>query len=159
MLAVGMRKKPWTYCKQEFYPSRYRPDQRVCSSTDCQRRRRTDYQWQKLATDPVYQEQCRDSQKKWREKNPGYMKRYRAKHRIGCHRDVERSRLLNLLNRLADSVKNNLVFDLRAMDASIWLISDGVIQEKNNLASAKVIVLQGELRTISQGRMLKRTSL
>jgi len=67
--------------------------------------------------------------------------------------------LLNLLNRLADSVKNNLVVDLRAMDASIWLISDGVIQEKNNLASPKVIVLQGELRTISQGRMLKRTSL
>src|SRR5882762_6134056 len=134
MLAVGMGKKPCTYCKQEFYPSRYRPDQRVCSSTDCQRRRRTDYHRQKLATDPVYQEQCRDSQKKWREKNPGYMKRYRAKHRIGCHRDVERSRLLNLLNRLADS-------------------------EKNNLASAKDIVLQGELRTISQGRMLKRTSL
>ena len=71
MLAVGMEKKPCTYCKQEFYPSRYRPDQRVCSSTDCQRRRRTDYHRQKLATDPVYQEQCRDSQKKWREKNPG----------------------------------------------------------------------------------------
>ena len=53
MLAVGMEKKPCTYCKQEFYPSRYRPDQRVCSSTDCQRRRRTDYQWQKLATDPT----------------------------------------------------------------------------------------------------------
>ena len=35
----------------------------------------------------------------------------------------------------------------------------GVIQEKNNLASARVIVLQGELRTISQGRMLKRISL
>src|SRR6267154_209607 len=107
MLAVGIEKKPCTYCKQEFYPSRYRPDQRVCSSTDCQRRRRTDYHRQKLATDPVYQEQGRDSQKKWREKNPGYMKRYRAKHRIGCHRDVERSRSLNLLNRLADSVKNN----------------------------------------------------
>jgi hypothetical protein len=153
-----MKKKPCTYCEQEFHPSRYHPDQRVCSSTECQRRRRADYHREKLATDPEYLEQCRDSQKKWREKNPGYMKQYRAKHQVGCHHDFERARLLNDLHQLADSVKNNLVFDLRAMDASIWLISDGVIQEKNNLASAKVIILQGPLRVVKEQRM-RRTSL
>jgi hypothetical protein len=45
------------------------------------------------------------------------------------------------------------------MDVSIWLVSDSLFQEKNNLASAKVIVLQGDLQTITQGQRLKRTSL
>jgi hypothetical protein len=27
------------YCQQSFQPSKYRPDQSVCSQTDCQRRR------------------------------------------------------------------------------------------------------------------------
>lgn len=107
----------------------------------------------------MYREQCRDSQRKWREKNPGYMKWYRARHRPACRHNLERSRLLNTLRQLADSVKNNVVLDLRAMNASIWLVSDRAPHEKNNVASAKVIVLQGELRTISLAQKLKRTSL
>jgi hypothetical protein len=45
------------------------------------------------------------------------------------------------------------------MDASIWLVSDSVFQEKNNLASAKVIILQGDVHTVAQRQRLKRTSL
>jgi hypothetical protein len=159
MLVVGMKNKTCTYCKQEFRSCRYHPDQRVCDSAECQQRRRTDYHRQKITTDFLYREQCRDSQKKWREKNPGYMKKYRARRKLGSRRHSAKSRLLADLHQLVDSVKNNVVFDLRAMDASIWLVSDSVFQEKNNLASAKVIILQGNLHAAAQGQTLKRTSL
>lgn len=159
MLVVGMKNKTCTYCRQEFRPCRYHPDQRVCGSAECQQRRRTDYHREKIATDFVYREQCRDSQKKWRDKNPGYMKHYRTRRRLGGRRDSAKSRLLTALHQLVDSVKNNVVVDLGALDISIWFVSDSLFQEKNNLASAKVIILQGNLYTITQGQSLKRTSL
>jgi len=159
MLVVGMKNKTCTYCKQEFLPCRYHPDQRICGSAECQQRRRTDYHREKIATDFVYREQCRDSQKKWRENNSGYMKQYRARRSLGGRRHSAKYRLLTALHQLVDSVKNNAVLDLRAMDASIWLVSDSVFQEKNNLASAKVIILQGDLHTVAQRQRLKRTSL
>jgi hypothetical protein len=159
MLVVVMKNKTCIYCKQAFSPCRYHPDQRVCGSAECQQRRRTDYHREKIATDFVYREQCRDSQKKWRENNPGYMKQYRARRSLGGRSDFAKSRLLTALHQLVDSVKNNVVLDLRAMDASIWLVPDSVFQEKNNLALAKVIILQGDLHTIAQGKRMKRTSL
>ena len=159
MLVVVMKNKTCIYCKQAFSPCRYHQDQRVCGSAECQQRRRTDYHREKIATDFLYREQCRDSQKKWRENNPGYMKQYRATRRLGGPRHSAKSRVLTVLHQLVDSVKNNVVLDLRVMDASIWLVSDSVFQEKNNLASAKVIILQGNLHAAAQGQRLKRTSL
>src|ERR1039457_2670036 len=67
------------FCSNSFQPSRYHPNQRICASVECQRRRRRDYHKIKLANDPAYREQCRDSQKKWRGKNTLYMNHYRAK--------------------------------------------------------------------------------
>ena len=139
-----MREKPCVYCKKEFRPSRYRPDQRVCSDVDCQRRRRTDYHRRKLAKDPGYRDQCRDSQKKWREKNPGYTKRYRARRqRTGA----AKSHLVRRLSQLLDLAKNNLALDLRSLNADIWFVCpNGSTVEKNTLVSAQVIVVE----TVSQ---------
>lgn len=153
-----MTKTPCTYCNEEFTPSRYHPTQLVCSSDECQRRRRADYHRNKLATDLGYREQCRDSQKKWRQRNPGYMKRYRAKQRVLSRQNPDKPRLLKALHQLSLSVKNSFVFDLRSLDAGIWLISDGVSRGKNILASAKIIILQAKLPDLA-GRNLKRTSL
>lgn len=153
-----MTKTPCTYCKQEFTPSRYHPTQRSCSSEECQRKRRADYHRHKVATDPGYREQCRDSQKKWRQRNPGYMKRYRMKQQVLSPQNSDKPRLLNALHKLSVSVKNSSVFDLRSLDADIWLISDGASSVKNNLASAKIIILRAKLPALA-GRNLKRTSL
>lgn len=158
MLAPSMTKTPCTYCNEEFTPSRYHPTQRVCGSEKCQRRRRADYHRNKLATDPGYREQCRDSQKKWRQRNPGYMKRYRTKQRVLFRHNPDKPRLLKALHQLSLSVKNSFVLDLRSLDAGIWLISDGVSSGKNILASAKIIILQAKLSDLA-GRNLKRTSL
>src|SRR5258708_33440918 len=114
-----MSDKLCKYCRQEFRPSRYRPDQQVCSLADCQRRRRTDYHRKKLATDAIYQEQCRDSQAKWREKNPEYMKGYAARHRLQG-KPAMKPRLIGELQRLLKMAKNNVALDLRSVDSSAW---------------------------------------
>ena len=139
---VSMEEKVCRYCIHKFRPSRYHPDQKVCSSGDCQRRRRTDYHRKKLVEDPVYREQCRDSQQKWREKNPHYMKRYWAKRRTDDGLNAKKSQLASELNQLLKLVKNNSAVDLRSLDASIWLVSPDGSCEKNNLASAKIIIVR-----------------
>jgi sensor c-di-GMP phosphodiesterase-like protein len=139
-----MEEKKCRYCTEKFRPSRYHPDQQVCSSGDCQRRRRTAYHRKKLVEDPLYREQCRDSQKKWRENNPYYMKRYWAKRRSDDRVSAKRSNLTRELRQLLKMVKNNVAVDLRALDASIWLVSpNGLLSEKNSLGSAKIIIMLG----------------
>jgi hypothetical protein len=135
-----MREKLCIYCKKEFRPSRYRPDQRVCSESDCQRRRRTVYHRRKLAKDPGYRDQCRDSQKKWREKNPEYTKAYRASRQ---RTRAVQSHLVRRLSQLLDLAKNNVAFDLRSLNASVWFVCpNGLINEENTLVSAQVIVVE-----------------
>jgi len=119
---------------------------------ECQRRRRNDYHRKKLNEDPLYREQCLDSQKKWRNKNPGYLKNYRAEHK--------KSGLLRELYRLTDLVKNNVAFDLRSSAAHIWVIwPKDLLGEKNNLASAELIVLQAIARTVVRKETEKNISL
>ncbi len=138
-----MNDKLCRYCTQKFRPSRYHPDQQVCNSADCQRHRRTDYHRQKLIEDPTYREQCLDSQKKWREKNPHYMKRYLAKRRDRGRLNANRFQLTSELRQLLKLLKNNTAVDLRSLDASIWLIGpNGFLGEKNSFAAAKIIIVQ-----------------
>jgi hypothetical protein len=74
----GMKQPVCPYCAQEFIRSRFHPDQVVCSSLGCQRRRRADYHRKKLAEDPEYRAQSEDSKAHWRKNNPNYLKQYRA---------------------------------------------------------------------------------
>ena len=70
------------------------------------------------------------------------MKRYWADRRSGDRLNTKQS-LTSELNRLLKLVKNNSAVDLRLLDASIWLVSADGFCEKNNLASAKIIIVQG----------------
>jgi len=65
------------YCQSFFFPSRHRPQQRVCSRPDCQRQRRANSRRQKLATDVEYRQVVRDSQKQWWDEHPDYQKKRR----------------------------------------------------------------------------------
>ena len=151
-----MKDRVCRYCGQKFRPSRYNPDQLVCSSAQCQLQRRTDYHRTKLIDDPAYREQCLDSQRKWRAKNPQYMKRYRTRRRAHTSPNGNKRQLTSELHYLLELVENNLAFDLRSLDASIWLVGpNGLVGEKNNLVSAKVIILQG----IESPSTRQRTSL
>ena len=144
-----MNQKTCTYCNQEFRPSHYHPDQQICSSVDCQRQRRSDYHRRKISIDPGYRDQCRDSQKKWRQNNPGYMSRYVAERKSRERSAPERARLLSELRRLETLVKNNVALDLSSSGTMIWLITArDFITKKNTLANAQVIVLEGVLHAI-----------
>ncbi len=155
-----MTEKTCAYCMQKFLPSRFHPDQTVCSSADCQRRRRAEYHKRKLATDPAYLEQCRHSQQKWLEKNPYYMKRYLAKRRALKRSITPGSDVVGELERLLDLARNKRVFDLRSSTATILLVypqgtageKNTLAFEKNTLALAKVIVLQGSMRALLPGK-------
>jgi len=147
-----------TYCQQEFEPSRYHPDQHVCSSKECQRRRRADYHRKKLKVDPLYREQCLDSQRKWRARNRGYMKRYLLKRFNKKLSESEISKLVRE-HRLLGLNENTLALNLRPLTAAIWLIyprNEG--KEENIFAHAKLVALQGTLYAVFNDTP-KRTSL
>ena len=156
-----MNEKTCAYCNQSFHPSRFHPEQTVCASPDCQRRRRADYHKGKLASDPEYLEQCRLSQKKWREENPDYMKNYLVNRRTPKPPSAHDSGVVKELQRLLDLAKNNRVSDLKSSHATILLVcpeeADGqkntLAFEKNTLAHAKLIVLQGAVRAFLQGKL------
>lgn len=131
------------YCQQSFQPSKYRPDQSVCSLADCQRQRRTDHHRQKLKADSEYAEVVRDSQRKWREAHPEYQKQYRQSHPASAEQNRQQQRRRDRKRQVAMLVKNNLAFDLKHSAAEVWLVGPATRDlEKNNLASCQFLIFQ-----------------
>jgi hypothetical protein len=141
--------KTCPYCGNQFKPSRSHPHQVVCSSGDCQRRRRADYHRKKLIKDPLYRALCQDSQEMWKQRNPEYMKQYRASQRETkpgrpavrpAVRELER--LLSLAKNTL--VKNTSAFQVRRYASGVWLVTPkNMAADKNTFAPAHVIVIQG----------------
>jgi hypothetical protein len=127
------------YCREFFTPSRYRPDQVVCSGPKCQRQRRTAYHRQRLNDDPSYRAQCRDSQQQWREQHPNYMRDYRRAHARRPAKAPSKE-FLRGLTRLVERVKNNVAVDLTSCAARVWLISSDEV--KNLVATAELILVE-----------------
>jgi hypothetical protein len=131
------------YCQQIFQPSKYRPQQSVCSQADCQRQRRTDDHGERIRKDPAYAGDVRASQQKWRTANPEYWKRYRAQNPEAVERNRRQQQRRDQKRRLWNLAKNNLALDLKHDAAEVWLLGPGVADlAKNNLASAKVLIYQ-----------------
>jgi hypothetical protein len=123
---MDMRQTVCAYCEQKFRPSPRHPHQRACSSTECQQRRRADYHRKKLATDFEYREQCRDSQKKWRERNTSHIKQYdehyRAGQRVLRSRDASRAHLIYEVRHLEVFLKRGVALHLRHFGENIVLV-------------------------------------
>jgi len=131
------------YCQQSFQPSKYRPDQSVCSAVDCQRRRRSDYHRQKLSADAEYAQVARDSQRKWRDAHPDYQKQYWQSHPEAAEQNRQRQRQRDRKRRVQSLVKNNAAFDLKHSTAEVWLVGPAAQDlEKNNLASCQFLIFQ-----------------
>jgi hypothetical protein len=126
------------YCRELFTPSRYHPEQSVCSGSACQRQRRTDYHRQRINDDPLYRAQCRDSQKKWRDQHRDYMPNYRKSGRPTETRPEES---VDSLPRLLEVVKNSAAVKLTSYPAAVWLISSDE-NLKNILAHARLILIE-----------------
>ena len=131
------------YCQQLFTPSVYRPQQVVCGRLECQRRRRREYHRRKRATDAEYRQTTRNSQKKWRDAHPDYLREYRARHPAVVAGNRQRQRVRDQKARLAFLEKNNLALDLKRSVAKVWLVGPGVRNlDKNNLASVQLLIFQ-----------------
>ncbi len=84
-------------CGNPFTPNKYRPNQDVCSSVECQyqrqlnnmakwRGRNPNYFKYKEAQDASWKETCRERSLEWRKKHKEYLKLYREAHKKR-HRD------------------------------------------------------------------------
>jgi hypothetical protein len=131
------------YCDRTFQPSKFRPDQRVCSGAACQKRRRAEYHRNKIATDPDYAQVVRDSRRKWREAHPSYQTEYWRTHADAADRNREQQRQRDRKRHVTNLVKNNVALDLKHSAAEVWLLGPGAADlVKNNLASARVLIFQ-----------------
>ncbi len=131
------------YCQQQFQPSPFRPQQKVCSQPECQRRRRSDYHRNKIQTDPEYRQVCLDSPRKWRAQNPGYWRKYREAHPQAVEANRRKQRDRDQAHRLADLANNNLAFDVKSSAAKVyWIGPSAADLANNNLAAGQVFVLE-----------------
>lgn len=131
------------YCQQSFQPSRFRPDQSVCSQPNCQRRRRSEYHRHKLVSDPEYIQVVRDSRQKWRQAHRDYQKNYWRTHSPQAERNRRQQRQRDRQRHLQDLVKNNLALDLKRTDAEVYLFGPAANDlVKNNLARSKLLIFQ-----------------
>jgi hypothetical protein len=95
------------YCEKSFQPSKYQPQQEVCSEVGCQKRRRSEYRQQKFKADEEYRQVCRDSSRKWRSQNPDYWRQYREKHPDSVAQNRENQRARDRRQHLRDLLRNN----------------------------------------------------
>lgn len=130
------------YCQSLFFPSRHRPQQRVCSRSDCQRQRRANSRRQKLATDVEYRQVVRDSQKQWWDEHPDYQKEHRKANPGLLEKNRQKQHIRDQKRRLARLVRNNLVLNLKHSALEVCLVGPQVHRlDRNNLASAQVLIL------------------
>jgi hypothetical protein len=135
-----MKDRCCLYCRQAFCADPYHPQQRVCSQADCQRQRRRDYHRRKIASDPVYQQVCLESPRKWREAHPDYWKKYRQGHPGQVERNRRKQRLRDEKRRLANLANNNLAIRevpaFQPLDSSGLAITDSCKQQPSGIAPA-----------------------
>ncbi len=107
--------KRCAYCKRLFHPNPRVKNQRYCSRRACQRARKTLWQKQKMAADPDYQQNQKESQKNWCKNNPDCWRNYRrqnpdyVKHNrvLQIARNAKRRSMNNMIAKM-DSLKPNL---------------------------------------------------
>ena len=132
------------YCQQIFQPSIYRPEQSVCSQPECQRQRRSDYHRERIRRDAAYADDVHASQRKWRQANPDYWKRYREQHPESVTRNRQRQQQRDQKRRVVNLAKMNLALDLKREASEVWFVGPAVKDlAKNNLAQSKVFIYQG----------------
>ena len=78
------------HCRCRFLPNPRVKTQRFCSNKTCQRARKTRWQRDKMASDPDYRSNQRDSQSSWQKRHPHYWRQYRQR----CADYTERNRIL-----------------------------------------------------------------
>ena len=131
------------YCRKKFLPSIFHPDQRICPAAKCQQRRQSEYHRRKYHIDAEYGLVCRESDQKWRTRDPDYQRRYRQGHPAYVVHNRQAQKRRDRRRRMQNLVKNNLALDLKSVSADVWLVGSELGDlVKNNLAISEVMILQ-----------------
>lgn len=139
-----MTQRNCRFCKNQFEPSRFHPEQAVCSHQQCQQRRRSESRKRKLDTDAEYRQVCRDSARKWRARHPDYWTTYRAANPASTQHNCNLQRKRDLRQRLVDLANNNSALNLKSSVAAVWWVGPAAVDlANNNLATAQIIILEG----------------
>jgi hypothetical protein len=134
--------RPCRFCEKAFTPSRFHPEQQVCSEKACQSRRRAESRQRKLAEDAEYLEGCRESARQWRANHPDYWKRYRAARPEATERNRARQQQRDQRQRLLNLANNNSAPELTSFVGRVWLLGlSGAGLANNNLAMAQVVIV------------------
>ena len=86
-------------CHQVFRRRPQNKEQCYCSQKTCQRARKRNWELQKLASDPDYQENRKASQMAWQESHRDYWKAYRQKYPAQAERNRELQLIRNAKQR------------------------------------------------------------
>jgi hypothetical protein len=77
---MAMGEKHCAGCGRTFRPCSHVPEQRYCSSADCQRARRRCWQRSKRQSDPDYRDNQAQAQRRWAREHREYWRGYRQGH-------------------------------------------------------------------------------
>ena len=103
------------HCGQGFSKSPRHKNHNYCKKQKCRRAKKADWQRQKIRCDPEYKAGQKLSNRKWREANPGYWRKYRKKN----PEKTERNRLLQRIRyKQKNIVKNTNEKNIAKMDSS-----------------------------------------
>jgi hypothetical protein len=132
------------HCACLFSPNPRVKHQRYCASKLCQNARKRLWQRAKLASDPDYQQNRRDSQKTWCRRNPHYWKNYRQSHPEYTRRNRE-------LQMVRDQGRKPRQGDLAKMDSLVpfsivkqgtyYLVPDSVDLAKMDASAQKICLI------------------
>ena len=152
------------YCGKQFKPSRSHPHQVVCSSDDCQRRRRADYHRKRLKKDPLYSALCQDSQKIWKQTKPRLHEALPGRPARGKARSPRGSPSGSRTGTAATArkeqpCKERLGDSRNTLCSGSWLIAPKkTAADKNTFAPTHVIVIQGVTVDESGQRKARKNS-
>ena len=110
---------PCFHCGEYFPPSPRHKDQKYCKKPVCQRAKKAEWQRNKMATDPVYKADQKQSHYEWLRATPNYWKDYRKRN----PEKAERNRILQIIRnrrrrKCQDSVAKMDASVIAKMDAS-----------------------------------------
>ena len=97
------RRRRCLACGKLFVPCPQVKKQKYCSAQECQKERKRRWHKKKMADDPDYRQNRRDSQRRWRENHRDYWRRYRDSYPEYVLRNRERQRERNRKRRSRSS--------------------------------------------------------
>ena len=120
-------------CGRIFIRSPRNKNQTYCSNPECQRKRKTLWQKNKMASDASYRLNHKTSQQEWIRNNSGYWKNYRKKNPDKAKRNRELQMIRNRRKR-----NPSLIAKMDALIVSMFSDNQGsaMIAKKDSISSA-----------------------